>query len=120
MHLSWCQVRVDVSARNPGMVQAALTENRRSLIELVLEPLSEEQYYEVRLWCPGFPFQFFPSLSNFLHPKLMCLFLLQLKEPVTIMSLVKSPIGMMFGFMLFVMFVMPKLAENVGEYCALF
>ncbi|KAM3308505.1 ER membrane protein complex subunit 7 [Capsicum chacoense] len=75
-------VRVDVSARNPGMVQAALTENRRSLIELVLEPLSEEQYYE-------------------------------LKEPFTIMSLVKSPIGMMFGFMLFVMFVMPKLAENV-------
>ncbi|KAH0658853.1 hypothetical protein KY289_027601 [Solanum tuberosum] len=42
-------VRVDVSARNPGKVQAALTENRRSLIELVLEPLSEEQYYEVGL-----------------------------------------------------------------------
>ncbi|XP_015079010.1 ER membrane protein complex subunit 7 homolog isoform X1 [Solanum pennellii] len=75
-------VRVDVSARNPGKVQAALTENRRSLIELVLEPLSEEQYYE-------------------------------LKEPFSIMSLVKSPIGLMFGFMLFVMFVMPKLAENV-------
>ncbi|CAN4099838.1 unnamed protein product [Withania somnifera] len=75
-------VRVDVSARNSGKVQAALTENRRSLIELVLEPLSEEQYYE-------------------------------LKEPFSIMSLVKSPIGLMFGFMLFVMFVMPKLAENV-------
>lgn len=75
-------VRVDVSARNPGKVQAALTENRRSLIELVLEPLSEEQYYE-------------------------------LKEPFSIMSLVKSPMGLMVGFMLFVMFVMPKLAENV-------
>uniref|UniRef100_A0A3Q7HSG7 ER membrane protein complex subunit 7 beta-sandwich domain-containing protein n=1 Tax=Solanum lycopersicum TaxID=4081 RepID=A0A3Q7HSG7_SOLLC len=75
-------VRVDVSARNPSKVQAALTENRRSLIELVLEPLSEEQHYE-------------------------------LKEPFSIMSLVKSPIGLMFGFMLFVMFVMPKLAENV-------
>ncbi|KAD4384544.1 hypothetical protein E3N88_24712 [Mikania micrantha] len=39
-------VRVDVSARNPGKVQAALTENRRGLNELGLEPLREEQYYE--------------------------------------------------------------------------
>ncbi|XP_009622653.1 ER membrane protein complex subunit 7 homolog isoform X1 [Nicotiana tomentosiformis] len=75
-------VRVDVSARNPGKVQAALTENRRNLIELVLEPLSEEQYYEI-------------------------------KEPFSIMSLVKSPVGLMIGFMLFVMFLMPKLAENM-------
>ncbi|KAK4375228.1 hypothetical protein RND71_005905 [Anisodus tanguticus] len=75
-------VRVDVSARNPGKVQAALTEKRRTLIELVLEPLGEEQYYEI-------------------------------KEPFSIMSLVKSPVGLMFGFMLFVMFVMPKLAENM-------
>lgn len=43
------QVRVDVSARNPGKVQAALTENRRVLSELVLEPLREEQYYEVSM-----------------------------------------------------------------------
>ncbi|XBI41726.1 hypothetical protein VPH35_126154 [Triticum aestivum] len=40
-------VRVDISARNPGHIQAALTENRRVLNELVLEPLKEEQYYEV-------------------------------------------------------------------------
>ncbi|KAF8389144.1 hypothetical protein HHK36_025837 [Tetracentron sinense] len=40
-------VRVDVSARNPGKVQAALTENRRGLSKLVLEPLREEQNYEV-------------------------------------------------------------------------
>ncbi|KAL9676251.1 hypothetical protein QQ045_004464 [Rhodiola kirilowii] len=32
-------VRVDVSTRNPGKIQAALTENRRGLTELVLEPL---------------------------------------------------------------------------------
>lgn len=38
---------MDVSARNPGKVQAALTETRRGLSELVLEPLREEQYYEV-------------------------------------------------------------------------
>ncbi|KAJ6915194.1 hypothetical protein NC651_017242 [Populus alba x Populus x berolinensis] len=39
-------VRVDVSARFPGKVQATLTEKRRSLSEMVLEPLKEEQYYE--------------------------------------------------------------------------
>ncbi|GAB2235418.1 hypothetical protein Droror1_Dr00025843 [Drosera rotundifolia] len=40
------QVRADVSARNPGKVQAALTETRRGLSDLILEPLREEQYYE--------------------------------------------------------------------------
>nr|CAD1831824.1 unnamed protein product [Ananas comosus var. bracteatus] len=75
-------VRVDISARNPGKVQAALTENRRHLNELVLEPLKEEQYYEMR-------------------------------EPFSIMSLLKSPMGMMLGFMLVVVFLMPKLMENI-------
>uniref|UniRef100_A0A1D1XHR1 UPF0480 protein At4g32130 n=1 Tax=Anthurium amnicola TaxID=1678845 RepID=A0A1D1XHR1_9ARAE len=75
-------VRVDVSARNPGKIQAALTENRRALSELVLEPLREEQYYEVR-------------------------------EPFSIMSLLKSPMGLMLGFMLIVIFLMPKLVENM-------
>ena len=32
---------------NLGYIQAALTETRRVLNELVLEPLKEEQYYEV-------------------------------------------------------------------------
>ncbi|KAG5590851.1 hypothetical protein H5410_041365 [Solanum commersonii] len=75
-------VRVDVSARNPGKVQAALTETRRSLSELVLEPLRDEQYYEMR-------------------------------EPFSVMSLVKSPMGLMVGFMVVVMFLMPKLVENM-------
>ncbi|KAJ9167712.1 hypothetical protein P3X46_019318 [Hevea brasiliensis] len=75
-------VRVDVSARFPGQVQAALTENRRGLSELVLEPLRDEQYYEIR-------------------------------EPFSIMSVVKSPMGLMVGFMLVVMFLMPKLMENM-------
>ncbi|KAL6556738.1 hypothetical protein OROGR_006026 [Orobanche gracilis] len=73
-------VRVDVSARNPGKVQAALTENRRVLSELVLEPLREEQYYEIR-------------------------------EPFNIMSILKSPMGLMIGFMVVVMFLMPKLVD---------
>ncbi|GAB4836808.1 hypothetical protein Ancab_001721 [Ancistrocladus abbreviatus] len=75
-------VRVDVSARNPGKVQAALTETRRGLSELVLEPLREEEYYEIR-------------------------------EPFSIMSVMKSPMGLMVGFMLIVMFLMPKLMENM-------
>lgn len=75
-------VRIDVSARNPGKIQAALTESRRGLNELVLEPLREEQYYEIR-------------------------------EPFSPMSIVKSPMGLMVGFMVIVMFLMPKLVENM-------
>ncbi|KAJ0663751.1 putative ER membrane protein complex subunit 7 [Helianthus annuus] len=75
-------VRVDVSARNPGKIQAALTETRRGLNELVLEPLKEQQYYEIR-------------------------------EPFNIMSIVKSPMGLMIGFMVVVVFLMPKLVENM-------
>ncbi|XP_068642409.1 ER membrane protein complex subunit 7 homolog [Aristolochia californica] len=75
-------VRVDLSARNPGKVQAALTENRHTLSELVLEPLREEQYYDKR-------------------------------EPFSLMSLLKSPMGLMMGFMLIVVFLMPKLMENM-------
>ncbi|XP_022875068.1 ER membrane protein complex subunit 7 homolog isoform X1 [Olea europaea var. sylvestris] len=74
-------VRIDVSARNPGKVQAALTENRRVLSELVLEALREEQYYEIR-------------------------------EPFSMMSIVKSPMGLMVGFMVIVMFLMPKLVDT--------
>ncbi|CAL9749019.1 unnamed protein product [Musa acuminata subsp. burmannicoides] len=75
-------VRVDISARFPGKIQAALTENRKALHELILEPLREEQYYEIR-------------------------------EPFSIMSFLKSPMGLMMGFMLLVIFVMPKLVENM-------
>jgi hypothetical protein len=40
-------------------------------------------------------------------------FFLQIREPFSIMSLVKSPMGLMMGFMLVVMFLMPKLMENM-------
>ncbi|CAN8326903.1 unnamed protein product [Cochlearia groenlandica] len=75
-------VRVDVSARHHGKVQAILTETRRSLTELVLEPLRADQYYEMR-------------------------------EPFSVMSIVKSPMGLMVGFMVVVVFLMPKLMENI-------
>lgn len=41
---------------------------------------------------------------------------LQIREPFSIMSLVKSPMGLMMGFMLVVVFLMPKLMENMGKY----
>ncbi|KAJ1703606.1 hypothetical protein LUZ63_003385 [Rhynchospora breviuscula] len=75
-------VRVDISARNPGKIQAALTENSRALNELVLEPMKDEQYYEIR-------------------------------EPFSMLSLVKSPMGLMIGFMVLVMFVFPKMMDGV-------
>ena len=62
------KVRVDVSARNPGKIQAALTENRRGLSEFVLEPLKEEQYYEVGLiykFLEHVPLLPSPFLSNY-------------------------------------------------------
>ncbi|CAA7046815.1 unnamed protein product [Microthlaspi erraticum] len=75
-------VRVDVSARHRGKVQATLTETRRSLTELVLEPIRADIYYERR-------------------------------EPFSVMSIVKSPMGLMVGFMVVVVFLMPKLMENI-------
>ncbi|KAF2544684.1 hypothetical protein F2Q68_00029058, partial [Brassica cretica] len=75
-------VRVDVSARHHGKVQATLTETRRSLTELVLEPLRADQYYELR-------------------------------EPFNVMAILKSPMGLMVGFMVVVVFLMPKLMENI-------
>ncbi|XP_044968811.1 ER membrane protein complex subunit 7 homolog [Hordeum vulgare subsp. vulgare] len=75
-------IRVDMRARNLGHIQAALTENRRVLNELVLEPLKEEKYYEMR-------------------------------KAFNILSLLKSPMGMMVGSMVVMVFVMPKMTENI-------
>ena len=38
---------------------------------------------------------------------------MQMREPFSVMSLVKSPMGMMIGFMVFAMVLMPKLMENI-------
>lgn len=49
----------------------------------------------------------------------MASFLLQIREPFSIMSVVKSPMGLMVGFMLIVVFLMPKLVENMGKFSIL-
>ncbi|CAN6918868.1 unnamed protein product [Brassica oleracea] len=76
------KIPASVSARHHGKVQATLAETRRSLTELVLEPLRADQYYEMR-------------------------------EPFNVMAILKSPMGLMVGFMVVVVFLMPKLMENI-------
>ena len=112
--LLFVQVRVDVSARNPGKVQAALTETRRGLTELALEPLREEYYYEVH---DKLVFFFFvqTAFHGYSSYNGLCGFFPQKREPFSPLSLVKSPMGLMVGFMLLVVFVMPKLMENMGK-----
>lgn len=48
------------------------------------------------------------------------LVLLQVREPFSIMSVVKSPMGLMVGFMLIVVFLMPKLMENMGMFLIIY
>ncbi|KAI4986935.1 hypothetical protein ZWY2020_019565 [Hordeum vulgare] len=125
-------VRVDISARNPGHIQAALTENRKVLNKLVLEPLKEEQYYEVsnaivivNLFpsCLLLPSPFLTNIcisiyflpNHFLTNICVCIYFPQMREPFNILSLLKSPMGMMVGFMVVMVFVMPKMMENIGS-----
>lgn len=105
-----CQVRVDISARNPGNIHAALTENRKVLYELILEPLREEQYYEVSIL--SYLWSFLLVLQNVID---VFDTILQIREPFSIWSVVKSPMGLMLGFTLLVIFVMPKLMDSIGK-----
>ena len=41
---------------------------------------------------------------------------MQIREPFSIMSVVKGHMGLMMGFMLIVMLLLPKLVENMGKY----
>lgn len=45
-----------------------------------------------------------------------------MREPFSILSLVKSPMGLMIGFMVIVMFLMPKLVGkfNMSSYASCF
>ena len=42
--------------------------------------------------------------------------LFKVREPFSVMSLLKSPMGLMVGFMVLMVFVMPKLMENIGIF----
>lgn len=76
-------VRVDVSSRMPGQIRASYVEGpRRTLDGLVLEPLREENYYEIR-------------------------------EPFSLLGLLKSPMGLMIGFMVICVFLLPKLMDSI-------
>ena len=40
----------------------------------------------------------------------------KVREPFSVMSLLKSPMGLMVGFMVLMVFVMPKMMENIGKF----
>ncbi|KAG0629225.1 hypothetical protein M758_1G086800 [Ceratodon purpureus] len=76
-------VRVDVSSRLPGEIRASYIEGPRRISgSLVLEPLREENYYEIR-------------------------------EPFSLMGLLKSPMGLMIGFMVICVFLLPMLMDSI-------
>lgn len=82
---------------------------------MILEPMRVEQYYEVHLDLI-FPFLLLNLFDWSYYLFYLILFLLiQIREPFNVMSVVKSPMGLMMGFMLVVMFLMPKLMENMGK-----
>lgn len=45
---------------------------------------------------------------------LSIMYCLQMREPFNVMAILKSPMGLMVGFMVVVVFLMPKLMENIG------
>lgn len=76
-------VRVDVSSRLPGQIRASYVEGPRRVSDsLVLEPLREENYYEIR-------------------------------EPFSMLGLLKSPMGLMIGFMVICVFLLPMLMDSI-------
>jgi hypothetical protein len=63
---------------------------------------------------PAYPFCFGLKRSNLFKCFVFNLF--KVREPFSVMSLLKSPMGLMVGFMVLMVFVMPKLMENIGIF----
>ncbi|KAL2613185.1 hypothetical protein R1flu_024877 [Riccia fluitans] len=76
-------VRVDVSARLLGQVRAVAVETRRTLSDALVLEPLREELYYER------------------------------REPFSVVGLLKSPMGLMVGFMLVAVFLLPKLMESI-------
>ncbi|KAL3679885.1 hypothetical protein R1sor_022841 [Riccia sorocarpa] len=76
-------VRVDVSARLHGQVRAVAVETRRTLSEALVLEPLREEFYYER------------------------------REPFSLVGLLKSPMGLMVGFMVVAVFLLPKLMESI-------
>jgi hypothetical protein len=76
-------VRVDVSARLHGQVRAVAVETRKYYSDALILEPLREEYYYER------------------------------REPFSAMSLLKSPMGLMVGFMLVAVFLLPKLMDSI-------
>ncbi|KAJ7556335.1 hypothetical protein O6H91_05G078900 [Diphasiastrum complanatum] len=76
-------VRVDVSARLHGQVRASLIETGRVLSDALILEPLKEEQY------------------------------FEKREPFSVLGLLKSPMGLMVGFMLLAVFVLPKLMDSI-------
>jgi hypothetical protein len=76
-------VRVDVSSRLQGQVCASLVETGRSLPDSLVLEPLREEYYYEK------------------------------REPFSAMGLLKSPMGLMIGFMVVCVFLLPKLMDQI-------
>ncbi|KAG6542485.1 hypothetical protein Mapa_016175 [Marchantia paleacea] len=76
-------VRVDVSARLHGQVRAIAVETRRTLPDALVLEPLREEFYYER------------------------------REPFSVVGLLKSPMGLMVGFMLVAVFLLPKLMDSI-------
>jgi hypothetical protein len=76
-------VRVDVSSRLQGQVRASLVETGRSLPDSLVLEPLREEYYYEK------------------------------REPFSAMGLLKSPMGLMIGFMVVCVFLLPKLMDQI-------
>ena len=130
------QIRLDVSARLKGQVKAAYAEDRRNVLPdpLIIVPIKEEQYFEASLflsldnslYLPMVVFAVIFQKKAFVHSisiagfKLLFFFtlwfVLQPKQPFSLLTLLKSPMGLMVAGALLVVFVLPKLLEMIGEF----
>ena len=65
-----------------------------------------------RLHCCYYCVLHFLLLSSIMKATSLNIF--KVRELFSIMSLLKSPMGLMVGFMVLMVFVMPKMMENIG------
>jgi len=76
-------VRVDVSSRLQGQVRATYVEGNRRIPESLILEPLREEYYYER------------------------------REPFSLLGLLKSPMGLMIGFMLICVVLLPKLMDSI-------
>lgn len=84
-----------------------------------LQPIPACFYWGLKGFVVVIVFLHFLLLSSIMKATSVNVFLFNLfkvREPFSVMSLLKSPMGLMVGFMVLMVFVMPKMMENIGMF----